>query len=95
MRSREEQLGLRLPQALRSFLKEIGPFDLDGIRVYHPEEIGPANPVWFKEHLREEDLVRLPEMLAIAVYASGDPITLETGSGRCCLLSHDPPGSWN
>jgi hypothetical protein len=95
LRSREEQLGLRLPEALRSFLREIGPVDLDGIRFYRPDEIGPTNDIWFREHLRGEDRARLSDMLAIAEYASGDPIALEPGSGRCCLLSHDPPGFWN
>ena len=95
LKSREEQLSLRLPESLRSFLKEIGPVDLDGIRICRPEEIGPANSIWFREHLREEDRARLPDVLAIAEYASGDPITLEPATGRCCLLSHDPPGFSN
>ena len=95
LRSREDELGVRLPESLRSFLREIGPVDLDGIRVYRTDEIGPADSIWFSEHLRGEGRSRLPDLLAIAEYASGDPITLEPATGRCCLLSHDPPGFWN
>ncbi|MEZ6188782.1 MAG: SMI1/KNR4 family protein [Planctomycetota bacterium] len=92
--NREAELGIKLPQALCTFLTKVGPLDLDGLRIHPPEEITFCDRVWFRDHLTPEHQAWLPQLLAVAGTGSDNFIALDLESRRCGVLSHDPPGLW-
>ena len=70
--------------------------DLDGIRVYPPTRSARPTPSGSRSTCVGRTGHGSRTCWPSPNTPREDPITLEpSGTGRCCLLSHNPPGFWN
>src|SRR5262249_54638934 len=76
---RETELGFRLNEELRLFLKTFGAVNFEGLpNLFSLEQIGTLEDnIWFRDCLNEEQLLRLKGIIGVGNCLSDDVFGLE------------------
>ncbi|MBX3183713.1 MAG: SMI1/KNR4 family protein [Polyangiaceae bacterium] len=91
--AREAALGLRFPEAYKRCMVELGPVNLDDVRLLAPRDVATLEDFYARELFNASLQSELTNFISIAEYCgTDDPFVVHVPTGRVFRVGHDPVG---